>query len=124
MRDNSVVPIGRSANSLCKTQSNPFCFGDLAHPGRPTTGTSAMRAMSRRLPGSTGMPKCISSPPQRTMAVGTTSFLSDDRRCAEDEDQLASVFHAGGDRARDRVLIVSALFVSGDSAAERVDSMG
>src|SRR5262249_43410942 len=51
------------ASKRMSTQSNPFSFGERAQPGAPITGRPRAEAMSRRLPGSTGMPKCSMRPP-------------------------------------------------------------
>jgi hypothetical protein len=54
----------------------PFGARERAQPGRLSTGTWPMRAVSSMLPGSTGMPKCSMAPPAAAMAVGTMSARS------------------------------------------------
>ena len=57
MRTISARPTGRPAASRSSTMSKPLYLGDLAQPGRPSTGLPSSSAVSSRLPGSTGMPK-------------------------------------------------------------------
>ena len=66
----------RPASKRMSTQSKPFSFGERAQPGAPTTGYPRACAISRRLPGSTGMPKCSMRPPIASTAAGITSRRS------------------------------------------------
>ena len=60
----------------CNTQSKPFGLGERQQPGRPSTTRPSRCASSRRLPGSTGMPKCSTTPPAASIAAGSTSARS------------------------------------------------
>ncbi|MGY4293862.1 hypothetical protein ACVWXN_001957 [Bradyrhizobium sp. i1.4.4] len=64
------------ASNRISTQSKPFSTGERAQPGAPSTGTPPARAISSKLPGSTGMPKCSISPPIPVTAAGMTSRRS------------------------------------------------
>ncbi len=66
----------RPAARRSSTMSKPLYLGDLAQPGRPSTGLPSSSAVSSRLPGSTGMPKWMTSPPACSMPAGTTSWRS------------------------------------------------
>ncbi len=76
MRTISARPTGRPAASRSSTMSKPLYLGDLAQPGRPSTGLPSSSPVSSRLPGSTGMPKWMTSPPASSMPAGTTSWRS------------------------------------------------
>jgi hypothetical protein len=73
------------------TQSAPFSAGDRAQPGSPMTGRAPIAPRTRRLPGSTGIPKRISRPPadqprrRDVMDVGGG-------RGGEDEEKLGVAF--------------------------------
>ena len=60
----------------CSTQSKPFSLGERQQPGSPSTRRSPTLASSSRLPGSTGMPKCSTTPPAASIAAGSTSLRS------------------------------------------------
>ena len=55
------------------TQSKPLSLGERAQEGTPITGTSPSAPNIIRLPGSTGMPRCSTSPPALVTAMGITS---------------------------------------------------
>lgn len=76
MRTISARPNGSPAATRCSTQSKPFSLGERAHPGRPITGLPPSSPISSRLPGSTGMPKCSTTPPAAPIALGMTSRRS------------------------------------------------
>ena len=59
--------------SRSSTQSKPFSFGLLAQPGAPRTGLPWYLPTTMRLPGSTGMPARMTSPPASRIAAGMTS---------------------------------------------------
>ena len=59
-----------------RTQSKPFSLGERAQPGAPSTGRPCAEPISRRLPGSTGIPKCSIRPPIVSTAAGITSRRS------------------------------------------------
>ena len=61
------------ARRRSKIQSNPLSFGLAAQLGAPITSVLPMRPNSIRLPGSTGMPRRMMSPPAATKPAGTTS---------------------------------------------------
>ena len=67
---------GRPASRRMSIQSKPFSFGERAQPGAPSTGAPFTWPISIRLPGSTGMPKCSTLPPARSIAAGITSRRS------------------------------------------------
>ena len=76
MRTISARLTGSPAASRSSTMSKPLYLGDLAQPGRPSTGMPSSSAVNSRLPGSTGMPKCRTVPPASAMPSGTTSCRS------------------------------------------------
>ena len=101
MRMICLPSTGRSAISRRSTQSKPLTLGERAQPGRPSTGRSPMRPSSSRLPGSTGMPKWRTSPPQAVIAAGITS-----RRSVMAEapamSSISGAVHRPDGRGRDR----------------------
>ena len=72
----SARPTGSPAARRSSTMSKPLYLGDLAQPGRPSTGLPSSSPVSSRLPGSTGMPKWMTLPPACSMPAGTTSWRS------------------------------------------------
>ena len=76
------------AISRSSTQSKPFSLGLRAQPGAPSTGLPRYLPTTIRLPGSTGMPARMTSPPASRIAAGIDIVGIAHRRRPEHHDHV------------------------------------
>ena len=119
MRTISARPTGRPAARRSSTMSKPLYLGDLAQPGRPSTGLPSSSAVSSRLPGSTGMPKWMTLPPACLDAGRHHVVAVDDRRGAGDQEEVAALGLQFLQRVGDRLASCAHAALADQGAAER-----
>ena len=119
MRTISARPTGRPAASRSSTMSKPLYLGDLAQPGRPSTGLPSSSASQQQVAGIDRHAE-MDDLAARLLDAGRHDVVAvDDRRGAGDQVDVAALAFSSLERAGDRLGVVRRPAFADQRAAER-----